>query len=185
MLRESETLNPTYLALPLVRAELYYYWRRYDDSIDLIRQVEQVDRDPKDGAGSLILVRDFLELHRAPEAEQAARKIFGTDPPAIARTALAPCLAAAGRPDEAAALMRQVVANLRSDPIDPYTIALAYARMHDRAATLAWLETALRDRTPDLVSARWDPALDFVRGEARYERVVAGFPAALTAEGSR
>jgi tetratricopeptide (TPR) repeat protein len=33
MIRESETLNPYSLALPTIRAELYYYARRYRDAL--------------------------------------------------------------------------------------------------------------------------------------------------------
>lgn len=172
LIRESETLDPTSLALPLIRAELYYYWRRYDDSIALSRQIQQVDTDPRDSVPNLVMIRDFLQLHRLREAEEAARQLAKTEPPAIAKLARVACLGAQGHLDEAEQSMREVEANLKSDPVDPYSLALVFARLHDTANTLDWLEKALHDHTPDLSSARWEPALDFVRAEPRYRAVV-------------
>ena len=58
------------------------------------------------------------------------------------------------------------------DPVDPYDLALMYARMGDKENTLKSLEKALAQRVSDLASMRWDPAFDLVRGEPRYRAIV-------------
>ena len=43
LIRRAETLRPYSLSLPIIRAELYYYARRYDDALDLSRHVQTID----------------------------------------------------------------------------------------------------------------------------------------------
>lgn len=175
MMREAETLDPYAVALPLIRAELYYYWRRYDDSIALTRKVEKLDGS--NWVAIALLARDLLAEGRAREALDAAHEAARLDRGMGTMSILAPCLKAAGQPGAAD---RLVSAALAASPPDSYNLALMFARMGDKERTLEWLPRAVAARTPDVPSYRWDPVLDPERGDARFEaamrRVFTGSP---------
>ncbi|MDR3702605.1 MAG: hypothetical protein P4L56_23365 [Candidatus Sulfopaludibacter sp.] len=172
LLRESERLNPYSMALPLIRAELYYYWRRYNDSEDLIRDVQRAE--PHNVTAFQLLAHDFLAQHQPLPALQAARSAAALFPDNLLFDGeLVPCLNAAGRSAEAAELLRAVLHPHGTDPLDNYGLALLYARMGNKETTLKYLQDAWDKHVPDLPSMRWDPALDIVRDDPRYRALAA------------
>src|SRR5580704_5426456 len=172
LMRESERLNPYNMSLPLIRAELYYYWRRYNDSEDLIRDVQKAE--PRNGTAFQLLARDFLAQHQPMPALQAAKSAAALFPDnALFNEELVPCLNAAGHSADAAELLRVVLHPHGADPPDDYGLALLYARLGDKENTLKYLQGALDNHVPDLPSMRWDPALDVVRDDPRYRALAA------------
>lgn len=51
-------------------------------------------------------------------------------------------------------------------------IAMIYALARDRERTLAWLERAAAERSPELLRLKSDPAFAFLRGDSRYDALV-------------
>jgi Flp pilus assembly protein TadD len=174
LIRQAETLNPDALALPLIRAELYHYWRRYNDSINLARQIGRVA--PHDPTVHKILMRDFIMLHRPEEALAEAAEIQKDEPnPAIRESQMAAALAAAGRTADARRLFDEAMRVTGEYSLDPNSIVLGFANMGDRENTLKWLRKALDARAPDIGSDQWDPALDFVRNDPEYRAIFAAY----------
>ena len=172
LMRESERLNPYSVSLPLIRAELYYYWRRYNDSEDLIRDVQKAE--PHNGTAFQLLARDFLAQHQPVPALQAAQSAAALFPDnVVLDEELVPCLNAAGHSAAAAELLRAVLHPHGTDPLDDYGLALLYARLGDKENTLKYLQGAWDHHVPDLPSMRWDPALDAVRDDPRYRALIA------------
>ena len=89
---------------------------------------------------------------------------------------LIPYLYATGQKAEAARLLDQAMHPKAGDPMNGFGLALMYVRMGEREKTLDALESALREHVADLPSMRWDPALDPVRNEPRYQALVAKLP---------
>ncbi len=175
LLRESERLNPYAMSLPLIRAELYYYWRRYKDSEDLIREVQKAD--PNNSTAFQLLARDRFAEHRPEEALAIARQAIASSPGSpLYERELIPYLYATGQKAEAARLLDQAMHPKAGDPMNGFGLALMYVRMGEREKTLDALESALREHVADLPSMRWDPALDPVRNEPRYQALVAKLP---------
>ncbi|MGA3187828.1 MAG: hypothetical protein ABSF22_12030, partial [Bryobacteraceae bacterium] len=172
LVRESERLNPYAMSLPLVRAELYYCWRRYPEAVDLIRQVQKAE--PENVNAYQLLARVRLEQHQPKEALEAGRAAAAKYPAALLyQSELAPYLLAAGQAEEARRLVAQVLRANGGGELNPYGLAMMYARMGDKEKTLDLLEQALEQHVPDLPSLRWEPALDLVRNDARYHAIVA------------
>jgi TolB-like protein/Tfp pilus assembly protein PilF len=171
LLRESERLNPYAMSLPLIRAEIYYYWRHYDDSENLIQEV--LKAEPKNPTAYQLLARDLLEQHHPERALEAIRIPVSQYPNAsVYQGELAAYLRDTGRDAEAARMLENVLHPRGSEALDPWGISMMYARMGDKENTLKWLERAFAERIPDLPSMRWDPALDLVRNEPRYRAIV-------------
>ncbi|HEV2446582.1 MAG TPA: hypothetical protein VGS58_11690, partial [Candidatus Sulfopaludibacter sp.] len=160
--------NGSHTALPLIRAELYYYWRRYDDSLNLVRAVQKVD--PRNTTAFGLVTRDEIALGHPAEALAAAREAVRLEPGEY-KASLAAALHAAGLARESERVARQMTAE--AQPGDYYTVALTFANLADREEAMRWLERALQERVADLPSMRWDPALDSLRGEPRYRAIVA------------
>jgi TolB-like protein/Tfp pilus assembly protein PilF len=172
LMRQSERLNPYSVSLPLIRAELYYYWRRYNDSEDLIRDVQKAE--PHNATAFQLLARDFLAQHQPMPALQAAQSGAALFPDNVVYNAeLVPCLNAAGYSADAAELLHAVLHPHGTGPLDDYGLALLYARLGDKDNTLKHLQDAWDHHVPDLPSMRWDPALDVVRDDPRYRALAA------------
>ena len=172
LLLESERLNPYAMALPLIRAELYYYWRRYDESEALIRVV--LKADPKNVTAFQLLARDYMQQNEPGRAVDAERTAVEQYPDQLLFQAeLASYLYRAGDTAEAAQRIERVLHPKAPGDIDPLAVAMMYARMKNKESTLRYLQIALAEHTGDLPSIRWEPALDFVRADPRFQAVAA------------
>ncbi len=172
LIRESERLNPYAMSLPMIRSELYYYWRRYDDSITLAKVVLQAD--PGYATAYQVMARDYLQKGDAPRAVAAARAAVAKFPDRMLYVSeLASYLFRSGQTREAENLAALVLEPGPPDEVDPLVVALMYARMMDREKTLRYLAAAYSARSVDLPSIRFDPALDFVRDDPRYRAIAA------------
>lgn len=171
LIRESETLDPHTVSVPAVRAELYYYWHKYDAARQLVEEIRRIDSGWPTIAPLLAEIE--LEQNQRELALHTILKRTTLHPATVDdKVYLAPYLYAAGKQADAARLMDEAVRRRAAQFVDAYQLAVSFARMHDQARTLDWLETACAERSPDLPSARWEPALDFVRAEPRYAAVI-------------
>ena len=89
---------------------------------------------------------------------------------AVFVAALAHAQARAGHPARARELLGELAAGGRYVP--PYEVALVHAALGERAQALGLLERAYTERTPSIVFIRVDPALDPLRGEARFKALL-------------
>ena len=174
LMREAETLNPYSMALPMIRAELYYYARRYQDAIDLSHEVLRMDA--ADQAAPLIIARTLLAMGKPGEALANALRVAGASDHGLRRADITSFQAAAGQRQEALAVLDQVVRDRSRDYVDSYDLAVLFARPKDRGKTIEWVGRALAERSPNLSSAHWDPVFDFVRGDPRFAAVLRQVP---------
>lgn len=171
-IRESERLNPYAMSLPLIRAELYYYWRRYDDSEQLIHTVLQAD--PNNSTAFELLARDYIEQNQPDRALEMARHVVALNPDIwLYQVELTAYLFCAGKKDEASRLLPRVLHPAPPDRADPLTLSGLYARMKDREKTIQNLEAAVAAKEGDLSSIPFEPGLDFIRDDPRFQAVVA------------
>ncbi|HUO31903.1 MAG TPA: tetratricopeptide repeat protein [Bryobacteraceae bacterium] len=174
LMREAETLNPYSTALPMIRAELYYYARRYQDAIDLSRQVLHIE--PGNAVADMIIARTFLAMRKPDEALAEILHVAKPSDFGVRRADFGSFLAAAGRRREGLAMLDQVVRDRSRDYVDSYDLAVAFARTNDRQRSIAWIENALAERSPNLSSARWDPVFDFLRSDPRFAAAMRQVP---------
>ena len=57
--------------------------------------------------------------------------------------------------------------------ISPYDWAMIYAGLGDNDKTLDWLERAYKERNGRLVNLRVHPQFAFLRGDPRFEKLIA------------
>jgi Flp pilus assembly protein TadD len=99
-----------------------------------------------------------------------ARRLSHDDPLIIGD--LGWCYASGGRPDEARALLTELVVRARSDWVSPVALAVIHVGLGEHAEALDQLERAYEQRAYRIVQltvdARWDP----IRSDPRFRALV-------------
>ena len=85
----------------------------------------------------------------------------------------------AGRQDEARAVLRELDTLAERRYVTPYGVALVHSGLRENDAAFTWLEKAFEDRSVWLVWLRLDPRWENIRGDPRFDRLIARmkFPA--------
>jgi serine/threonine protein kinase/tetratricopeptide (TPR) repeat protein len=159
---------------PLARHTLnwtYYHARRFTDAINSARAL--VADEPDYGLAHLLL---GLALSQAGRHEEAlaecgkAVELLGRSPYPLSW--LASLNAAAGRTDEARALLEEVRGLESVRYVSPYMVAMIHCRLNDADAALAELERALLIGDARLAWLGVDPMFDALRGGESFEQLL-------------
>jgi eukaryotic-like serine/threonine-protein kinase len=105
----------------------------------------------------------FEEIH-------TALALNGEDP--MRSTVLAYASAAAGNEEQARAILRRIEGDSQSY-VSPYDIALVYVALGEHEEALDRIEEAIRERSNRVTAMKVDPALDPLRGDPRFQKLLA------------
>ena len=143
----------------------YYMARRYHEAIEQLRRV--LDMDPTYSPARTLLARAYAMVGWHNDAIREIEPI-----PRGFEAIAAQVYAQAGQPDRARELLAS--ATLPHNNGNPrYQIAAAFAGLGDREQALVWLERAFEVHDPGLVHIARDPRLDPLRGDPRFDVLVA------------
>jgi tetratricopeptide (TPR) repeat protein len=150
----------------------YYFARQYDQALDQCRRALEIDASLPVAHHWLALVSEELGLwDQAEAAMETAAELSGRDGASLA--SLATTLARRGREREARALVAQLDALRRTTYVSAYDFATAHTALGETAPALQWLERAHGERTHRMAFLRVDPRLDPLRGEPRFQELLA------------
>jgi eukaryotic-like serine/threonine-protein kinase len=144
--------------------------RRYDAAIAQGRRTTQLF--PSFMPGHAYLGLAYLESGNAADALvelEEARKLLDIT---VIRTWLIRAQLAAGDRAQAAAMTRELEERGRREYLPSYYMAALYAHLGESDKAFRELDRALAERTGALVWTRVDPALDPLRGDARFAALV-------------
>jgi serine/threonine-protein kinase len=79
----------------------------------------------------------------------------------------------AGRLDEAGQQIKKLLQVNQHQPMDPIVMVEAYAGVGDNEQTLVWLEKAYAQHSNGLTALKVDPVYDPLRGDPRFQRLLA------------
>jgi Tfp pilus assembly protein PilF len=85
---------------------------------------------------------------------------------------LATAYAAAGKTEDAVALLKQVLDLAEREYVSPVSIAYIYTALGDKDAAFTHLQTAANDRDPNLLGLKSNPAFDTLRSDKRYTELL-------------
>jgi tetratricopeptide (TPR) repeat protein len=154
-----QELDPLSFGVRMHLSELYYYWRKPDQSLE---QAEvMLAANPENKGVYSFLAKAYAQKGEFDKAFAALEKNPTDD---VNRVYI---LALAGRVDEARNIVEAVA---KSEPgnKNPYCVGAMYAALGEREKAFAWLEKSYAVRQADLVSIKIDPPLDNVRDDERY-----------------
>jgi tetratricopeptide (TPR) repeat protein len=154
-LASARELDPAWDAPNGLLCELYYYERRYNDALTLARRWRETNPLFFDSLSA----RVYVELGRM-DAVKPMLSAKTSDPFAAA------ALRAIGGDGRGA--FEELLSINKSSGLGSFHMAeFAVFWLHDKTAAIDWLERALRDHEPDVVSLRLDPIFDPIRQDKR------------------
>jgi TolB-like protein/Tfp pilus assembly protein PilF len=164
-------LDPLSLVIGTTHADVLYFGRRYEDSIETLHRTLEIG--PNFVAAHTDLGRAATQLQRFDEAIaefRIAADLQGIDPDHA--PGLGYAYAAAGRRDDALRVIGELEARRAERPISSHAIAAIHLALGDEATALDTLERAYRERDRALVWLKVHPRLDPLRGHPRFAALV-------------
>ena len=151
---------------------VYFNSRRYDEAIAQLRKTIEID--PRFYLAHYYLGQAFQlkgELTEAVGEYQKAVEL-NDDPEALAY--LGQAYARAGRRDEAQKILARLTEEAKSRYVSGYSMALMFMGLGDKERAIDALERSYREGAGnDLFTIKVDPMLDDLRGQPRFEALVA------------
>jgi serine/threonine protein kinase/Tfp pilus assembly protein PilF len=151
-----------------VEVRLLSYAHRFAQAIEVYRKL--LERDPEAASSCFWVVTAYVKERTADQAIVQAQKIADRLPyETLAMATLGRAYWAAGKKQEAQALLTSLLALAKKQYVSPFNIAVLYAGMEDRSRTMEWLEKAAQERAGLLVYLNVDPWFDDLRGDPRFQ----------------
>lgn len=169
--KRAQELDPLAPVITAVPAWTYYYSRQYDRAIEPCRKA--LELDPNFALGYLWLGMayerkgDYKNAIR--EFEKAAEITGGS---AEIAALLAHAYAVSGNRLRAKQLLSELIERSKHRYISPYYIATAYVGMGDKDSAFDWLNRSVEDRQHMLLFLEYDPRLDELRGDPRFDQLM-------------
>ena len=148
---------------------ILYFSRKYDAAIEKWRSVQ--DMDPVFMRAHLI-EGAYGEKGMFAEALADNEKVRPTISDAAYWAWRAYILGRSGQMTEAHAAIHRMLETQKIGPVDPISVAQAFAGMGDKDQSLSWLEKAYAQHSNGLTSLKVDPAYDPLRGDPRFQDLV-------------
>ncbi len=169
-IKRAAELDPLRLHTQVTLGAVYYNARRFDDASVALRKALDLDRNSPVAHAWLGIVQagrgSFAEaIANYRRAEELGDKTTAT------RCYYGYALARNGQMDEAREIARQLGSG--SEFVSPVGLAVLYTGIGDKAAALESLEKAFRERDPQLQYLNVEPHFDSLRGEERFQAIVA------------
>jgi TolB-like protein/Tfp pilus assembly protein PilF len=143
---------------------------RFNEAVAQSRKTLEIDPDFHVVRGYL---GEALQLQgKLAEALPEFRKgTAGIDEP-IGQAMLAQACARAGLRDEAQEILRRLEERARTQFVSGYCPAIIRLSLGDKDGALAALETAIKQRAPEILAVKYDPLLDDLQGDPRFDALV-------------
>jgi DNA-binding winged helix-turn-helix (wHTH) protein/tetratricopeptide (TPR) repeat protein len=163
--------DPLSLAINTDLGFHYYYTGRYDEAIKQLESVLTMSRDFS--LAHLWLGRSHQQIGRFSDALTEFRQVEQSVPEwPVAIAARGFVEGAAGRPQEAKAVLTELQEVAKRRFVTAYGVALVHAGMGDSEASLTWLDRAFAERSHWLVWLRLDPRFDHLRANPRFSELL-------------
>lgn len=172
-LRESERarrLDPLSLIIAADNGAILYFSRQYDRAIAKFRSVLDIDPDfPR----AHVIQAAYIERGMYAEALADLETQRPRMPVPVYWAALTCIYGRAGRLAEAHAAMQELLQAAQRSPVQAGVIAAAYRSLGDHDQAIAWLERAYAEHSNDLTTLKVNPAYDPLRGDPRFQLLMA------------
>ncbi len=170
--RRAVELDPLSFVIRTSLADMLFFARRYDEALDVLRDVMELA--PDFHWAHMDVGRIYTEMGRWDDAwrelDDAFKEMSHKGRAAGGRVY---ALARAGRHEEARTLLPDLEARAAAGESTWHAVAVVRLALGERDAALDLLERGLEERDRALVWANVHPRLDPLRGEPRFERILA------------
>jgi DNA-binding winged helix-turn-helix (wHTH) protein/TolB-like protein/Tfp pilus assembly protein PilF len=166
--RRAQQLDP-YAGLYDTLGHVYFYSRRYKDAYLELQGKQDVDPD------AFWYLAWIYSFHRGELSGSNASPLSGPIGENSESTSckLAYASAATAKRRGLEACLRSLQKGAGSPDVSPYNIALLYVALKDTNSAFDWLNRARQAHTWNLMYVRVDPRLDTLRGDPRFDSLLA------------
>lgn len=162
----AQQIDPLSYGVRLNLAELYFYWRKPEKVLEQVRFLP--DQGTVNSAEYWIRARAYLQQGDTAKAREYWAKLAEDEKD---DTSIEFDIKDGNTSDARRDVEK--LADSEKGKTAPYRIACLYALLGDSEKAFEWLERSYGIRQADLVSLKVDPALDNIRGDARYGAMLA------------
>jgi eukaryotic-like serine/threonine-protein kinase len=164
--RRAGDLDPLSVIIHSESVWPWFYARDYDRALGQVKKAMDIDRDfiwIHFAIGSIyIRQRNFHDA--ISELENVAKRY---DSPYV-HAVLGQAYAAAGRRDDARAIVEKMLAAKKREYVSAYDLATVLSELKDADGAFQQLELAYRDREPWMVRLDLEPSFDAIREDQRF-----------------
>ena len=157
-------------------AFIYFLERRYDQAV--LQAQKSLSLQPDFFIAHSFLGLIYAQTGHSPEAVAEAQKGAQLSDSQLAQGFLGYTYAAAGKKSEARKIAADLQANMARRFVCPYEIGTIYLWLGENDESFRWLQKAYDERSICISSMKFDPRLDPIRSDPRYESLIhqVGFP---------
>jgi len=175
--KKAEELDPLSTSTQITAGWVFYWAGQYERAIEQCQKALELDPNSAgayDCLGSSYLAQGKYE--QAIAAGERAVEISAKDPARL--VGLGRAYALSGRRPEAEKILKEFHRQSASSYIPPYFFAVLHAALGQRDQAFVFLSKAYKDRDRYVAWLKVDVALDSLRGDPRFERLLrqVGFP---------
>ena len=165
-------LSPLDLVVNIHLGWHYLYARQYDQALEQLNKVMEMDRNYAQAYTWMGLIDE--QLGKYPEAITAFQRAIALFPGGStqAQAQLGHAYAMSGEKGEALRIIVALQELAKSRYVSSYHIAAIYAGLGDKDQTFSWLEKAYEERSEWLVNFKADQRFDGVHSDPRYAELV-------------
>ncbi len=168
---QARGLDPLSTFIDTGLAQQFYFARQYDRAAERLRNI--INADPNFPVAHLTLAvvhaRKAMYDDALSALDRAERLKFDPEDVAVWRACV---YAALGRRPEAERLLAWLQDWGRTHYVSPYALAVVHAALGEKDQALELLEKAYQIRAEELVLLKVDPALDNLRPDPRFEKLL-------------
>ena len=165
-------LDPLSLIINSDLGNTYYNARRYDEAIEQLRKTLEMDPNFYYAYLNLGQALEMKGARDAAIAEYQKARALNDDPFVLGL--LAHAYAFSDNKIEAGKILDQLMQLSKQRYVTAYSFAIVYLGLGDKEQALRWLQKSYQDRAGyNIVSIKVDPFLDPLRGDPRFENLVA------------
>ena len=170
--KRAAELDPLSLIINANLGEDYFYARRYDEAIAQLRKT--LEMDPRFYYAHWNLGEVLQLTGQLNEAIAEYRKAVELNDDPYVLAVLGQAYARKGQREEAQKILSRLSEEAKSRYAHAYSFALIYLALGDKERAIDEMERAYRERAgSDVLLIKVDPMLDDLRGDPRFEALVA------------
>jgi TolB-like protein len=169
-IERAQEIQPLSLFLGVVLGWVHYASHSYDRAVRQHQKVLEIE--PNFAFAHWCLGMDYAQKRKyrlAIEECRKARLLGGTR---NVLSALGYAYAMAGDKDRAQQVLKELKGLLRTTYAPPYAFATIYAALGKRDEAFDWLGRAYQIHDPGLIWMKWDPQLDHLRSDSRFQELL-------------
>ena len=169
--RQAIALDPASVSIRRSMGWLHYYARQPEQALEQLRRA--LAMNPTAEENHRLIGLSYIQVGLLDEAAAAFREaITLSESPALALAGLGVVAAARGRQEEAHAILADLERRRREGYVSPVAFVMLHAALGEVDSAFAWLDHAYEERRGWLVYLAVEPALDSLRSDPRFRRLM-------------